>query len=92
MQELAKVAQIQVDQLYADQQAQAAIKKLKYIYLNLVSAMMCVKKTRSVVAYLRLKAAAAIQYAALEPEDLREVIKRNIARTTEEIAKISGQF
>jgi hypothetical protein len=50
------------------------------------------KKTRSVVAYLRLKAAAAIQYADLEPETLRDVIKRNIAQTTEEIAKIAGQF
>ena len=91
MEELAKVAQIQVDQLYNDQQAMTSIKRLKYIYLNLVSAMMCVKKTRSVVAYLRLKAAAAIQYAA-QPENVRDIIARNIARTTEEIAKIAGQF
>jgi DNA polymerase elongation subunit (family B) len=71
MEELARIAKIQVDKIYSNALAMASIKKLRYIYLNLVTAMVCVKKTRSIVAYLRLKAAAAAHYADVPSESAR---------------------
>ena len=84
MDELARIAQIQVDQIYSDRLAIEAIKKLKYIYLNLVSAMMCVKKMRSIVAYLRLKAAAAAHYADLPTEAARLSMRAQNAKYSAE--------
>jgi DNA polymerase elongation subunit (family B) len=87
--ELSRVAEVQVDELYTNPITSDAIKKLKYLYLNIKSAMICIKQSRCVVAYLRHKAAAAIGFVPVDVAKVAEAKAACIAATTEILSRLT---